>query len=126
MEGGARTDRVTAAPAPGTRLCALSDIPDPGARGFDFRDGDQRFAGFVVRRGGQVFGYVDSCPHAGWPLAPIGDRYLTREKDLILCGGHGALFRIEDGWCLAGPCAGGRLTPWPVRVEGDDIVVAHP
>jgi nitrite reductase/ring-hydroxylating ferredoxin subunit len=115
---------VSAAPAPGTRLCALADIPDPGAKGFDFRQGDQRFAGFLVRKDGRVFGYVDSCPHADWPLAAFGDRYLTREHDLILCAGHGALFRIEDGHCIAGPCAGGRLTPWAVRVEGDQVVVA--
>jgi nitrite reductase/ring-hydroxylating ferredoxin subunit len=32
------------------------------------------FAGFVVRKGEGVVGYVDSCPHAGWPLAgpPVG------------------------------------------------------
>lgn len=114
---------MSAAPAPGTRLCALADIPDPGAKGFDFRDGDERFAGFVVRKDGGLFGYVDSCPHAGWPLAML-DRYLTREKDLLLCSGHGALFRIEDGCCVMGPCAGEHLAPWPVRIEGGDVVTA--
>jgi nitrite reductase/ring-hydroxylating ferredoxin subunit len=114
---------VTAAPASGTRLCALSEIPDPGAKGFEFREGDQRFAGFVVRKNGAVFGYVDSCPHVGWPLAMF-DRYLTRDKDLIVCSGHGALFRIQDGLCLAGPCPDERLTAWPVRVNGDGIFVA--
>ena len=74
------------------------------------------FNGFVVRRGDQLFGYVDSCPHAGWPLALADDRYLTREGDRILCGGHGALFRLEDGLCTAGPCAAESLDPWPVEV----------
>lgn len=60
-------------------------------------------------------GYVDSCPHAGWPLAMF-DRYLTREKDLILCSGHGALFRIADGVSIGGPCAGEALEPWPIMV----------
>jgi nitrite reductase/ring-hydroxylating ferredoxin subunit len=80
------------------------------------------FNGFVVRRGERVFGYVDSCPHAGWPLAMAGDRYLTRDKSLILCGGHGALFRIEDGFCTAGPCADQSLDPWPVEVGPDGVV----
>ena len=112
-----------AAPPPGTRLCALADLPEVGARGFDFRSDDQVFAGFVVRRGAEVFGYVDSCPHAGWPLA-VADRYLTREKDLLVCSGHGALFRIDDGLCVAGPCADAALIAWPVEIRDGEVVTA--
>src|SRR5690349_19236089 len=110
-----------ARPTAGTRLCAVADLPDPGARGFRFRVETQLFAGFVVRRGEMVAGYVDSCPHAGWPLAVLDDLYLTRGRDRILCSGHGALFRLEDGACTAGPCAGERLAPWPVVVRDGDI-----
>lgn len=46
-------------------LCLLSDIPDPGAKGFAVTHGGQRVKVFVVRRDGEVFGYVDSCPHLG-------------------------------------------------------------
>jgi nitrite reductase/ring-hydroxylating ferredoxin subunit len=115
---------VTARPPAGVVLCRLDEIADPGAKGFRFREGEAEFAGFVVRRGGRTLGYVDSCPHAGSPLALIGDRYLTRDKDLILCSGHGALFRPEDGRCVAGPCAGARLSPWPVAVVGEEVVTA--
>jgi len=114
----------SAAPKPGARLCALSDLADPGAKGFEVRDGEARFSGFVVRRGDQVFGYIDRCPHAGWPLALEPDRYLTRAGDYILCSGHAALFRLEDGVCVGGPCAGRRLTPWPVAVAGDEVIAA--
>ena len=120
-----RTDPDNPArPAPGAVLCPLDEIASPGARGFRFRVGDAVFAGFVVRRGDAVVGYVDSCPHAGWPLAGPSGRFLTRDNDLILCGGHAALFRIDDGAMVAGPCEAVSLTPWPVRVEGSDIVAA--
>lgn len=112
-----------ARPKPGEVLCPLDEVPEPGARGFRFREGEAMFAGFVVRKDGAVHGYVDSCPHAGWPLAGFAGRFLTRENDLILCGGHAALFRIEDGACVAGPCPGDRLTPWPVEVRDGRIVV---
>jgi nitrite reductase/ring-hydroxylating ferredoxin subunit len=113
-----RTDPDNPArPAPGAVLCALDDIPSPGAKGFRFRQDDALFAGFVVRHGETIVGYVDSCPHAGWPMASFAGRYLTRENELILCGGHAALFRIEDGVCVAGPCPGQRLVPWPVHVQ---------
>ncbi|MGH6958103.1 MAG: Rieske (2Fe-2S) protein [Caulobacteraceae bacterium] len=111
-----------AQPLAGTRLCALDEIAEPGAKGFVFREGDMLFLGFVVRKDGAVFGYLDRCPHAGLPLAPFPDRYLTREGDLVLCGSHGALFRIGDGLCVAGPCAGRRLWPWPVRAEAGEVL----
>ncbi len=111
-----------ARPPPGVALCPLDAIPEPGARGFDFRQGEQVFAGFVVRKAGGVWGYVDRCPHAGWPLAPMPDRYLTRDAKRLFCGGHGALFRIEDGLCTAGPCAGDSLETWPVAVGADGII----
>ncbi len=113
-----------ARPVPGVALCALADLPDPGSKGFRFREGGKLFAGFVVHVGGEIRGYVDSCPHAGWPLAAWEDRYLTREGDLILCGGHAALFRPLDGLCVAGPCADERLTPWPVAVVAGQVVTA--
>jgi len=89
-----------------------------------FREGERLFAGFVVRRGEAVFGYVDVCPHAGSPLAnPVG-RFLTREGDLILCAAHGALFRIEDGVATSGPCAGQGLEAWGVLVRDGVVVTA--
>jgi nitrite reductase/ring-hydroxylating ferredoxin subunit len=111
-----------AQPAPGARLCALAEIADPGSKGFMFREGDQLFMGFVVRRGETVVGYVDRCPHAGMPLAMLPDRFLTREGDLILCSSHGALFQPEDGVCVSGPCVGRSLWLWPVVVDGEAIV----
>ncbi len=112
-----------ARPAAGTRLCDLADFADPGARGFAFRAGDALFHGFVVRAGADVRGWIDRCPHAGLPLAVLAGRYLTAEGDLILCASHGALFRL-DGLCVGGPCAGDRLTPWPVEIAHGEVFVA--
>lgn len=112
-----------ARPPAGTRLCALADLPDPGAKGFQFREDEHLFYGFIVRAAGVVCGWIDQCPHAGLPLAFTPDRYLTQSGDHILCGSHGALFRL-DGICVAGPCAGKHLSAWPIRVEGDAVVTA--
>lgn len=113
-----------AQPAPGVALCALAEIEDPGAKGFMFREGDALFLGLVVRVGDEVYGYVDRCPHAGFPLGNIAGRYLTREGDLILCAAHGALFRRGDGACVSGPCAGRALTRWAVRLDDGLVVTA--
>jgi nitrite reductase/ring-hydroxylating ferredoxin subunit len=96
----------------------------PGAKSFRFRAEAAMFAGVVVRVGEEIRGYVDSCPHAGWPLSALDDRYLTRDHRHILCAGHGALFRPLDGECVAGPCFGERLSPWPVEVREGRVVTA--
>lgn len=106
------------------RLCALDEIEEPGAKGFRFRQGEALFAGFVVRRDGALAGFVDRCPHAGWPLAMLDERFLTRDKAFILCAGHGALFRPSDGACVAGPCLGEHLEPWPVEVREGVVFTA--
>lgn len=125
MTEGPPTDRkrVWKTP-PGVPLCAEADIADPGARAFVLQIGDAFFHGFVVRKAGEVAGYVDRCPHQGFPLALELDRYLTPDGSLILCGWHGAVFEPLTGECVGGPCAGGRLTPWPVQSSGGVIRTA--
>ena len=114
-------------PVTGTVLCKLSEIGDPGAKGFLFGDQHPYFDLVVVRRGEDVYGYVNVCPHAGTPLEALPDRFLTEDRTELLCATHGARFRIEDGVCTDGPCQGQSLTVFPVHLEGDDIVVSpHP
>ncbi len=115
--------RLAATPA-GVTLCRLEDIADGAARNFVLQMRAGRFHGFVVRKAGAVHGYVDRCPHAGLPLAQQLDQYLTHDGSLILCSWHGALFAVESGACLGGPCAGQSLTAWPVAVRDGAIVTA--
>ena len=115
--------RVWKTPA-GVPLCPETDLADPGARSFVLQIGEAFFHGFVVRKGGEVAGWVDRCPHAGHPLAIELDRYLTPDGELILCGWHGAVFKPISGKCIGGPCAGASLTPWPVEVEAGMIKTA--
>ena len=119
----AERKRVWTTP-PGVTLCAEADIADPGSRGFVLQIGEAFFHGFVVRKDGEVAGYVDRCPHQGFPLAIELDAYLVPDGSLILCGWHGAVFEPMSGACVGGPCAGARLTRWPVTVTGGLIRTA--
>ena len=105
------------------RLCAVAELADPGSKGFRFRAESRLFAGFVVRRGDEIRGWIDQCPHAGWPMGAMDDRYLTRDGDRILCAGHGGLFSL-DGLGVTTPCVGQRLTPWPVTVREGEVFTA--
>ncbi len=96
-----------------TALCPLADIPDPGGRGFNV---GAREPMLVIRRGGDVFGYVNVCPHMGLPLDWKPDVFLSVDKSLIQCANHGARFDIATGSCVAGPCPGRTLRPVALRI----------
>ncbi len=112
------------APRPGTVLCRLDDLPDPGARGFTFGEGRLAFEMFVVRRGDRAWGYVNDCPHAHTTLEFMPDRFLDSAGLDIICSTHGARFAVEDGRCLIGPCRGQALTALPVAIVDGSITIA--
>ncbi|MGU3315030.1 Rieske (2Fe-2S) protein [Sphingomonas sp. M6A6_1c] len=117
------SERLSATPA-GVALAPLAAIADGKARNFVLQMRAGRFHGFVVRRGDGVVGYVDRCPHAGVPLAQTLDDYLTPTGDLIACSWHGALFTLDEGLCVGGPCLGQRLGAWPVAVVDGVVTTA--
>jgi nitrite reductase/ring-hydroxylating ferredoxin subunit len=123
VTGGPSDCRLFATP-PGIALGPFELIADGRARNFVLQMRAGRFHGFVVRQGDSLRGYVDRCPHAGLPLTQTLDDYLTPDGSLIACGWHGALFEIDSGRCVGGPCVGQSLTPWPVTVRGGQIVTA--
>jgi nitrite reductase/ring-hydroxylating ferredoxin subunit len=98
-------------------ICPLHELGDPGARGFTMGAGDWPLRGFVVRRGTMVRAFVNHCPHAGFPLNWQQNQFLAPHAPLILCVMHGALFDIEDGRCVSGPCEGASLRSLPVSVQ---------
>ncbi len=108
------------------RLCRSDDIPEGTARGFRFGSGTEQQMVFVVRKNDVLYAYVNACPHIGTPLDWLPDRFLDRDRRYLLCGTHGALFRIEDGFCVSGPCAGRRLTPAAIRVAEGEILLLEP
>ncbi|MGC4000966.1 MAG: Rieske (2Fe-2S) protein [Anaeromyxobacter sp.] len=109
------------APAPGTRVCALAEVPDGGGHAVVFGQGRDAFDLLLLRRGQAVFGYLNRCPHQGLPLDVAADQFLVEEGQRVVCGHHNATFSLDDGRCLGGPCTGG-LEPFAVRVEGDAVV----
>ena len=75
----------------------------------------------LVRRHGRAYGYRNRCPHTGAPLDWNPGQFLDAEGRHLICALHGALFRIEDGACLAGPCRGEGLEAVPL-CEHDGMI----
>lgn len=108
------------------RLCALDEVPDDGSNGFLVETGPGRFGAMVIRKAGRVFVYINSCPHVGAPLDLKPGQFLNRERSHILCTTHGALFRIDDGYCVSGPCAGASLMALGAEVRDGAIYITLP
>ena len=113
--------------APLLALCALDDLADPDSRGFERPGAEGLEPCFLVRRGERVYAYRNRCPHTGATLEWLPHRFLTADGELIQCGLHGALFLIETGECVHGPCVGQSLTAIPVLVRAAVVwTVAEP
>ncbi len=104
----------------------LDEIEDPGSREFTIGDGEWPFRGFIVRQGDAVRAYQNVCPHVGHPLNWAPDAFLTKDRGLIICSSHGAVFDIDSGLCVAGPCLGKSLRPVDAEVRDGCVYVSGP
>lgn len=86
-------------------LLHIDDIEEGSSKGLET---DNCYL-FAVKKDAELFIYLNRCPHLGTPLEWEEDRFLDADGALIQCSTHGALFQIEDGHCLAGPCKGKYL-----------------
>ena len=101
-------------------LIAVDEIEEGTSRGLDVNN----VYLFAVKKNGQCYLYWNRCPHLGTPLEWQENRFLDADGALIQCSTHGALFRIEDGHCLAGPCKGKYLQSVPFSICNGQIMVA--
>jgi 3-phenylpropionate/trans-cinnamate dioxygenase ferredoxin subunit len=94
----------------------VSDVPDGRPEVFDLED--RKIA--VYRLDGAYYAIDDICTHDGGPLAE-GEV----DGEVVTCPRHGAQFNIKTGVALTFPA----ITPvdtYPVRVEGEDLLVGLP
>ncbi|MCI0506165.1 MAG: Rieske (2Fe-2S) protein [Gammaproteobacteria bacterium] len=78
---------------------------------------------FIINTNGQFHAYKNRCPHTGVTLNWLPSQFLDIDNRYIQCSTHGALFRIQDGYCVRGPCAGASLTSLPLKIEHGTIWV---
>ncbi|MFC5581605.1 Rieske (2Fe-2S) protein [Rhodanobacter terrae] len=109
-------------------LCRLDEIPDGGATAVDamLTDGEadpEQSSLILLRRGGQVRGYLNVCPHTGRRLDYAPGKFLLK-NDTLICAVHGATFNQADGLCIAGPCRGEHLREVALQVQDGAIHLA--
>jgi nitrite reductase/ring-hydroxylating ferredoxin subunit len=104
------------------RLCASSAIAEGQSRGLHHG----ALALLAVRRQGRLYLYRNRCPHRGIALEWQPDRFLDDSGSLIQCATHGALFLIENGECVSGPCPGQSLQPVAFEERDGEVWLTSP
>ena len=73
---------------------------------------------------GSIVAYRNLCRHLPVPLDGGTGELLSEDGAYLICGTHGATYRIDDGYCVDGPCEGMALQRLYVREEDGNLFVS--
>lgn len=102
-----------------TKLCHIDDIEEGKTRGFDV--GELKV--IALKKEGTVYLYVNRCPHLGLNLEFQPDDFLNYDETYIQCSTHGAMFTLETGECVLGPCKGESLEGITFNLNEGQIIL---
>ena len=104
-------------------FCTIADLVEEKSLGFDVKVNGKVHRFLAVKKNSCLRVFYNTCPHIGAPLNILPNKFLDSEKKHILCSNHGALFNLEDGYCIKGPCIKKSLTPAKFEVEDGRLFV---
>jgi len=102
-------------------LCDTAELAENQSKGFNLPDHTRDPALFVIRHDNQFYAYANTCPHTGAPLNWLAEQFMDMDNEYLQCSVHGALFRIQDGHCLRGPCVNQSLRKINLVIENSKI-----
>lgn len=106
----------------GVPLCASADLVERGrAVLFLVSQYGRQVPAFALRFDGRVVAYLNRCAHVPVEMDWQPGEFLDADRRYLICSIHGALYEPAHGGCVAGPCAGSRLTPIDVREVGGQV-----
>ena len=107
---------------PATAHDALAAGATRAAR-VETRDGSRHL--ILVGAEDGVRAYLNSCPHQGVRLDWQPGVFLDVEGTHLQCSMHGALFALDDGHCVSGPCMGRALLAVPLQEQDGLLGIAR-
>ena len=96
------------------KVARVADVPAGTGKKVEV-DG-KAIALFCAR--GMIYAVAERCPHRGGPLSEgcVVEPHVT-------CPWHGWSFDVTNGNRAGFPEGMGKITTYPVRIEGDDVLV---
>jgi nitrite reductase/ring-hydroxylating ferredoxin subunit len=106
----------------GRRLVAtLGELEHGKSKKFRMRRGDFESEALLINFRGELFAYVNRCPHVGISLDWVDNQFFTVDQRYLMCANHGAVFEPASGECIWGPCLGGALQKLAIEIEGEKV-----
>ena len=110
----------------GTVRIAKKGLREAAARSFETKMRGQIFQGFVIFKGGKYFAYQNLCQHLPITLDLNDENFFNHERQFLQCHMHGALYEVETGLCVGGPCLGAKLIALEFEERVSEIVIKIP
>lgn len=99
---------------------------NPSTQSFQVKVKGKIVRGFVVRQGSDYHAYLNRCQHLPVTLDLNDNEFFTHDKKYLQCHMHGAIYEMDSGLCIGGPCQGASLFKLSVEEEEGEIVVTIP
>jgi len=119
----------------GEVICHPNDLANHSAIRFQVRCSDiQSFPGmnadpedylpaFVLRKNQLVVAYLNRCAHLPMEMDWNPAEFFDEGFNHIVCATHYAVYEIETGNCLRGPCPkGAKLIPLAIKIVEEEII----
>lgn len=105
---------------------AVGEIEHGESKKFTLRRGQRELEGLLVNFRGNLFAYLNRCPHTGITLDWVNNQFFSSDKRYLMCATHGAVFEPPTGECIWGPCLGLSLQALPIEIEDGQIYARLP
>lgn len=99
---------------------------DPATADFSVKIKGKIIKGFVVRKGTGFYAYQNLCKHLPVTLDLNDNSFFNHDKTLLQCQMHGALYEMDTGFCVGGPCEGAKLRPLPLQETENQLIITFP
>lgn len=119
--------RTEAKQDPYRKLVAkVGELPHGASKKFKIRRGEFDTEALLVNYQGNLFAYLNRCPHVGISLDWVDNQFFTVDRRYLMCANHGAVFEPPTGECVWGPCVGAALQKLELEIEDEKIFARFP
>lgn len=108
------------------RVGSVGEIEHGTSKKFTLRRGQRELEGMLVNFEGNLFAYINRCPHTGITLDWVNNQFFSSDKRYVMCATHGAVFEPSNGECIWGPCVGLSLQSVPIEIDGGQVYARLP
>lgn len=103
-----------------------SKLRSKQACGFKTTVDGKLYRGILVKRDDRYYAYQNMCKHLPITLDLNDDNFFSHDEKYLQCQMHGAMYEVETGLCIGGPCEGASLNSLKIIEEPDQLIIHIP